>query len=810
MTTPPSPSAQQQNAVVAPTNSTMAPRAASLVANNTSPAATTTVPFTATAATTASAPVLERRKSGDKGTTTMVAQQSPKKVKGTGGRLLFGILSLIIFFVLITLIVALIILLYKERNSICLTPICVHTAAIILNSMNSSVDPCDDFFEYACGNWIKQHPIPDDAPSVSNFENLGQDLELALKDLLEDETELLQANNVNIDAVKKAKSFYQMCLNETQIMSSWRSVFDSVLISFGGWPSLEASSEPNIRIRIERLYGIMVAKFRADSLFKATVQPDDKNSDKHVLLIDQPALNLFARDFYMLLETEDERLAYRTLIRDVLVLLGADPRIAERDSLEILQFETELANITVSEDQRHDIAELYTKWTIRDMNEKFPNFDWLLFFNTIFEDIGQQQQKGKSIRFDIDEPIVIYGVEFVSRLDKFLPAFEPRVIQNYLTWCWFFKAMLRDLPDPFALTMFKFYRTLNLMMVQKLRWHGCVTRINSLMPMATSSIYVKHHFDNEAKTQVEEMISLIMEAFVELLDEEDWLTAETKAFAKEKIKTMHQKIGYPDYLENLTAVNAEYERYIVSETDYYRTKFQFYEMYQRDILERIRMPVDRNRWVAGAALVNAFYSPNTNEIIFPAGILQPVFYNKHFPRSMNFGGIGVVIGHEITHGFDDRGRLYDQYGNIRQWWDNATIVKFEEKAKCIEDQYSNYILDQISMKINGRSTKGENIADNGGLKQAYRAYKKYERFHTMPQQLPGVNLTQDQLFFLNYAQIWCGIMNDKEAIRKLRTSEHSPGPIRVKGPLSNSMDFATAYDCPAGSPMNPARKCRVW
>uniref|UniRef100_A0A914HYQ0 Uncharacterized protein n=1 Tax=Globodera rostochiensis TaxID=31243 RepID=A0A914HYQ0_GLORO len=794
MTTPPPEVAQQQNAGA----NSVASRTPSLVNNAPAP-----VPPSAAAATTA---VMERRKSGDM---NVVVAQPSKKRKSIGGRLLLGIVSLIILFVLIALIVALIFLLYKERNSICLTPICVHTAAIILNSMNSSVDPCDDFFEYACGNWIRQHPIPDDAPSVSNFENLGQDLELALKDLLEDETELLYSD-VNTDAVKKAKSFYQMCLNETQIMSSWRTVFDSVLVSFGGWPSLEASSEPNIKIRIERLYGIMVAKFRADSLFKATVQPDDKNSDKHVLLIDQPALNLFARDFYMLLETEDERLAYRTLIRDVLVLLGADPRIAERDSLEVLQFETELANITVSEDQRHDIAELYTKWTIREMNERFPNFDWLLFFNTIFEDIGHHQQKGKSIRFGIDEPIVIYGIEFVARFDKLLPAFEPRVIQNYLSWCWFFKAMLRDLPDPFALTMFKFYRTLNLMLVQKLRWHGCVTRINSLMPMATSSIYVKHHFDNEAKAQVEEMITLIMEAFVELLDEEDWLTAETKAFAKQKIKTMHQKIGYPDYLENLTAVNAEYERYIVSEADYYKTKFQFYDMYQRDILERIRMAVDRNRWVAGAALVNAFYSPNTNEIIFPAGILQPVFYSKHFPRSMNFGGIGVVIGHEITHGFDDRGRLYDQYGNIRQWWDNATIVKFEEKAKCIEDQYSNYILDQISMKINGRSTKGENIADNGGLKQAYRAYKKYERFHTMPQQLPGVNLTQDQLFFLNYAQIWCGIMNDKEAIRKLRTSEHSPGPIRVKGPLSNSIDFATAYDCPAASPMNPVRKCRVW
>uniref|UniRef100_A0A915P4C6 Endothelin-converting enzyme 1 n=5 Tax=Meloidogyne TaxID=189290 RepID=A0A915P4C6_9BILA len=606
-------------------------------------------------------------------TTTRTAVEPPKKSRRRNyKRLLLGISFLIILFFLIALIVALIVLLYMEKSAVCLTPVCVHTAAIILNSMNATVDPCDDFFEYACGNWIKQHPIPDDAPSVSNFENLGQDLELALKDLLESGPDtLINMEETNEEAVKKAKYFYQMCLNESEIMTSWRNVFDQVLHTFGGWPSLESSSQPNIRIRIERLYGIMVSKFRADSLFKATVQPDDKNSDKHILLIDQPALNLFARDFYMLTETEVERLAYRTLIRDVLVLLGADHRIAERDSLE-------------------------------NINE----------------------QKGKNpIQFEHDEPIVIYGAEFVARLDKLLPTFEPRVVQNYLTWCWFFKAMLRDLPDPFALTI----------------WHGCVTRVNSLMPMATSSIYVKHHFDNEAKAQVEEMIALIMEAFVELLDEEEWLTGETKAYAKQKIKTMHQKIGYPDYLENNTAVNKEYERF------------------------------------------------------FPAGILQPVFYSKHFPRSMNFGGIGVVIGHEITHGFDDRGRLYDQFGNIRQWW-----------------SYSNYVLDQISMKINGRSTKGENIADNGGLKQAYRAYKKYERYRSLPQQLPGVNLTHDQLFFLNYAQIWCGIMNDKEAVRKLRTSEHSPGPIRVKGPLSNSVDFAAAYNCPEGSPMNPIQKCKVW
>ncbi|KAI6175220.1 Membrane metallo-endopeptidase-like 1 [Aphelenchoides fujianensis] len=674
------------------------------------------------------------------------SEDLPTKPKSGASRATFAAILLLLLLLLAALAAVFLLLWFRNAEpSICMTPGCIHTASLILNSMGTDVDPCTDFYQYACGNWIKQHPIPDDAPSVSNFENLSQDLELALKELLEQEF----VATVDGDAVRKAKHFYGMCLNESEITGTWRKVFDEVRHDFGGWPSLEASHSESFA-SIERLYGIMVAKFRVDSLFKATVQPDDKNSEKHVLLIDQPQLNLFARDFYMLSETEDERLAYRTLVRDVLVLLKADSRVAERDSEEILNFETELANITVSEDQRHDISELYTKWTIGQMRREFRNFDWLLFFNTIFEDI--RDKDGKVITFDESTEVVIYGVDFVQRLDQLLPQFDKRVIVNYLSWCWFFKAMLRDLPDPFALTMFKFYRTLNLMMVQKLRWHGCVSRINSIMPMATSSLYIRKNFDHEAKAQVEEMIELIMEAFVELLEEEDWLTPETKAFAREKVHAMNRKIGYPDYLNDTKAVDKEYRRYVLYPGDYYRTKFQFYEKYQQDILERIRMPVDRERWVAGAALVNAFYSPNTNEIIFPAGILQPVFYNKDFPRSMNYGGIGVVIGHEITHGFDDRGRLYDKLGNIRQWWNNETIVKFEEKAHCIEEQYSNYVLDQISMRINGRSTKGENIADNGGLKQAYRAYKKYEKFHPVDQQLPGVNLTQDQLFYLNYAQ----------------------------------------------------------
>ncbi|CAJ0914512.1 unnamed protein product, partial [Mesorhabditis belari] len=714
----------------------------------------------------------------------------------------FGVLAGIFFFLACLFLVGLIYFYFTKPPEVCLTPGCIHTASVILSSMNASVDPCQDFYAYACGQWIKGHPIPDDAPSVSNFENLGQDLEFALKELLEARDDTIQPDS----AVNKAKIFYQQCLNESEISETWRSTFDEVMKSFGGWPSLE-NGNIDENTSVERLYARMVAKFRADSLFKATVQPDDKNSEKHVLLVDQPALNLFARDFYIMAENE-ERLAYVTLIRDVLVHLHARPEIAIRDAKEIIEFETDLANITMADEHRHDIAELYTKLSIGDMRRRLPNFNWLLFFNSVFDDI--KMKNGTPITFNYETEVVVYGLEFLERLDKLLPKYTKRRIVNYLEWCWFFKTMLRDLPDPFALTIFKFYKTLNLMNVQKVRWHGCVTRINSLMPMATSSIYVKYHFDHDSKQQVEEMISLIMDAFVDLLLHEDWLTPETKTFAKQKVETMKQKIGYPEYLNDAQAVNKEYNQFKVYESNYYKTKFQFYEQYQRDVLERIVQPVDRERWVAGAALVNAFYSPNTNEIIFPAGILQPVFYSKDFPSSMNFGGIGVVIGHEITHGFDDRGRLYDNLGNIRQWWDNQTIANFERKAECIEAQYSSYVLEQIQMKINGKSTKGENIADNGGLKQAYRAWKRYAKSRPAPPQLPGVNLTHDQLFFLNYAQIWCGTMNDKEALRKLRTSEHSPGPIRVKGPLSNSLDFAKAYQCSPGTPMNPIEKCRVW
>ncbi|XP_013792555.2 neprilysin-2-like, partial [Limulus polyphemus] len=227
-------------------------------------------------------------------------------------------------------------------------------------------------------------------------------------------------------------------------------------------------------------------------------------------------------------------------------------------------------------------------------------------------------------------------------------------------------------------------------------------------------------------------------------------------------------------------------------------------------LMKLRQPVNKDKWMTEPAVVNAFYNPNKNDIVFPAGILQPLFYSHYFPKSLNYGGIGVVIGHEITHGFDDKGRQFDKDGNLKQWWNNGTIERFRERAQCIVDYYSSYVLEDIGLNVNGKMTQGENIADNGGLKQSYRAYKKWVEKNGKEPLLPGIRLSHDQLFFLNFAQIWCGTMRPEDALTKIRSSVHSPGPIRVLGPLSNSYDFARAYNCPVGSRMNPEKKCSVW
>jgi membrane metallo-endopeptidase-like protein 1 len=323
---------------------------------------------------------------------------------------------------------------------------------------------------------------------------------------------------------------------------------------------------------------------------------------------------------------------------------------------------------------------------------------------------------------------------------------------------------------------------------------------------------VKEHFDEEAKTNVIYIIRNIRDAFKKLLNEVTWMDEETKDLAREKVDAIQELIGYPDYIMDDALLDADYEELNIDPDKYFENCEANLIETSKKMLKTLRQPVNKTRWTTNVAMVNAFYSATKNLMMFPAGILQPPFYHKNYPMSMNFGGIAMVIGHEMIHGFDNRGRQYDKSGNMKQWWANSSIEGFNQRVQCVIDQYSNYTVEEINMNINGEQTQGENIADNVGLKVAFAAYNTWvERTNRRDEPLlPGLSLNHQQLFFLNFAQIWCGTVRPEAYFQSIISGRHCPGRYRVKGVLSNSVDFAKAFNCPTGSRMNPPNKCTVW
>ncbi|RWS03047.1 neprilysin-2-like protein, partial [Dinothrombium tinctorium] len=516
-------------------------------------------------------------------------------------------------------------------------------------------------------------------------------------------------------------------------------------------------------------------------IFDQWVGADDRNSTVNILQIDQASLGLPSREYFLKPNSKKDRDAYLRFMIEVALLLGADHEYAKREMFETLEFEIKLANASKPEADRHDTGAMYKRMTIAELQRSVPEFNFLLYLNSYLP-----------IEVFEEEKIVVYALDYLKTVSKLLVRTDPKIIHNYAIWR-LVKYFVPYLGSQYSIALGNFRKVLEGVLADRIRWTKCVEMVNKRLGMAAL-----------------EMIHSIRKAFNELLDENDWMDEETRKVAKEKANSMNERIGYPEILTNSVDVSKEYHSLQVYEDQFLFSIFNLLKFEATKNLKKLREPVNKDRWNTEPAVVNAFYNPNKNDIVFPAGILQPLFYSQQFPKSLNYGGIGVVIGHEITHGFDDKGRQYDKDGNLKQWWNNATIERFRERAQCIIDQYSNYVLKDVELNINGKMTQGENIADNGGLKQAYRAFRKWVEKHGTEPLLPGLNLNHDQLFFLNYAQIWCGSMRREDAINKIRSSVHCPGPIRVKGPLSNSLDFSRAYNCPLGSEMNPVKKCSVW
>lgn len=331
--------------------------------------------------------------------------------------------------------------------------------------------------------------------------------------------------------------------------------------------------------------------------------------------------------------------------------------------------------------------------------------------------------------------------------------------------------------------------------------------------MAVGAMFVRRYFDENSKRDTLKMTNELQTSFREILNTIEWIEPSTKLLAELKVNAMSLKIGYPDYILSHEELNNKYNDLRIEPEKYFENTLSVLIHLTRQEHSKLGQPVNKTVWHTAPAVVNAYYSRNKNQIMFPAGILQPPFYHRHFPKSLNYGGIGVVIGHELTHGFDDKGRLFDRDGNLHRWWTDMDIKGFHERAQCLISQYGNYTVAEVGIKVDGENTQGENIADNGGIKQAFRAYNHWLKNNPSSIQseiLPGINATHTQLFFLNFAQVWCGAMRPEATRSKLKTAVHSPGKFRVIGTLSNSDEFAKEYNCPIGSPMNPQQKCIVW
>lgn len=569
------------------------------------------------------------------------------------------------------------------------------------------------------------------------FSDVGDKLNQQMKGMLEQEI-----SPYDPKPYKLAKSLYQSCMDIGTIEARGVKPLLTVLRALGGWPLLEGEAWEAKADKFK--WYEMVWRFRdlgysVDFLLDFSVTADLRNSSWRVLDLDQPSLGL-SREILMRGLQDGQVGAYFTYMTDVVTMLGADRKQAELQMLEVLIFETQLANISLSRESRRDTSSLYNPMTVKELSKLDPQTPWLEYLNKLLTK--------EIIQVTEDEVIVVDVPSYIRDLGALLRVTPARVQANYLMW----RAAASSIPylsHQAELIRLRFSTAVTGKTELPPRWMKCVSTTTSSLPNAVGSLYVRQYFNGNSKTEAEEMVNGIREQFLKMLSNVDWMDDSTKAAAIHKAEAMTTHIGYPPELVDMQKLSDLYSGLEMNKNDFFGNALRTTIFGTNYAFSKLREKVDKLDWVRHGrpAVVNAFYSPLENSIQFPAGILQGVFFNSERPKYMNYGAIGWVIGHEITHGFDDQGRQFDKDGNLLDWWQEETKQKYLDRTKCIISQYSNYSLPELgNLVVNGVSTqvrniahhlehfsifmcliysKGENVADNGGIKQAYNAYSEY-------------------------------------------------------------------------------------
>ncbi|KAG5667541.1 hypothetical protein PVAND_015520 [Polypedilum vanderplanki] len=720
--------------------------------------------------------------------------------------LIFGVFFLITVAVCLT--TGLILVAIKENNSedtsnICFTEGCIYAANALNQNMKPDLDPCDDFYEYACGRFLEEQFIPDDKTDITSFSESNDILQNHLRQILNE-----PIKETEIKPFKDLKLLNKACLNLTKIEERGISPIMNRIIAMGGWPVLfnnwdDSNWSWQKVIEHFRNYGYSV-----NQIFTFGVTIDSRNSTRRIAMIDQTSLGL-SYEYIMKRESDKIYLAYKDYQIDLAKLFGSTLTREQLNSKmgEALDFEYKLANISLPREERRNANLLYNPMSITELQSKYPYIQWLDYLNSLMPE---------DTKFTENDIIINAVPTFFEKLGQLLEATPNEVKANYLMWR-FAASSVSYMPKIFRDRDQEFDRITTGKETPDPRGRECADITLGYFQHALGSLYVRKHFKEDAKKNVVEMVENLKMTFEEMLKEVDWMKDQkTKEAALKKIDLMKSQMAYADELLNDEKLIEYYNNFDVEidVENYYESVTQLQAASTRFGLRQLRKKVDKNDWTLFVlpAVVNAYYLVYENTIQFPAGILTGSFFKADRPHYMNYGAIGFVIGHEITHGFDDQGSLFDAYGNLNNWWDNATKTEFEKRAQCIINQYSKYKDDQTGLNLNGINTQGENIADNGGIKESYRAYEKLIEKIGEEKLLPGIRLNQRQLFWVSAAQIWCNIQRDEAMRNKILTDPHSPGKFRVIGSMSNRPEFARDFKCSKNSKMNPPdnERCSVW
>jgi putative endopeptidase len=652
-----------------------------------------------------------------------------------------------------------------------LTKVSLQDVGLESASLDRSADACTDFYQFACGGWLAANDIPADRARWGRFGEVDDRNEAALRTILED----ARAGKGGDDPIMaKLGAFYGSCMDEAGIEKAGLSGIQPLLDKIG--KVKDAKSLVGALVDLHNV-GVGVG-------FGAGSEGDFADSSKNVLWVDSGGLGLPDRDYYFKDDFKDKVAAYREHLVAVFKLLGRDAKKADAAAGNVLAIEQQLAEVTRDGVARRDLPKLYNPHDLAGLAKLTPKIDWKAYLT------GRGNAEHAKV--------IVTTPEFFSRLDQMIGTVKAAEWQDYLTYH-LIDGMSFALPKKFDDESFAFEQKLSGVEKQRERYKRCIDATGFALNEALAQPYIEKMFPGTSKQAAIETVSSIARAFDGEIDKLDWMSAETKAAAKVKLGKISGLIGYPDSFRTYDfAVTPDNFAANTLAGTAFEVKRQFL---------KAGKPYDKNEWLMPAYIVNAYYNPLANNTGLPAGILQPPFWGKDRGVAANLGGIGMVVGHELTHGFDDQGAQFDADGNMSMWWQKSDFEKFTAKGQCVADQYSTF--EVLPGKfVNGKLTLGENIADIGGIKMAFRAYRSVRDGATDRTLADG--FTEDQQFFIAVAQAWCSKDRDEEALQRLTTDVHSPPSWRVNGSLMNTPEFAEAFQCQDGSKMKPAKRCQVW